>query len=242
MSIQEVQNEGLSLQLCQRCQESIERSKMKDYFQAKVSVPRSSDRVNRVLKALRPEEQFVFPDGAVVSGSDVVEQPRPGRKVAILGDTANSQRIAGIAQGADLLVHEATNAWMGRSRDDPQYTAQNKLERETIHHGHSTPEMAGRFARQIGAKRLALTHFSSRYCGEDTEFSMRLMWHIEDKARRAKHGATRTGSDVTGESPISQHSASPHNGNVETSNEVVAAWDQLTLNVPIQETAPMAAA
>ena len=31
-------------------------------------------------------------------------------------------------------------------------------------HGHSTPQVAGAFARGVGAKNLVLTHFSSRYC------------------------------------------------------------------------------
>ena len=36
-----------------------------------------------------------------------------------------------------------------------------------ISHGHSTPIMAGEFAREMGAAMLVLTHFSSRYPGDD---------------------------------------------------------------------------
>ena len=76
-------------------------------------------------------------------------------------------------------------------------------------HGHSTPQMAGRFARKINAKRLALTHFSPRYTGDDSEASMRTMWAIEDMAKDA--------SGLTGD------------------NDVIAAWDLMNIPVPIQE-------
>ena len=38
------------------------------------------------------------------------------------------------------------------------------MHRSTAQHGHSTPQVAGSFARGVGAKNLVLTHFSSRYC------------------------------------------------------------------------------
>ena len=56
-----------------------------------------------------------------------------------------------------------------------------------------------RFARQIKAKRLVLTHFSARYRGDDSEHSMRTMWKLEDAAR-----------SVVG---------------YENENDVMAAWD-----------------
>jgi len=37
--------------------------------------------------------------------------------------------------------------------------------------GHSTPQMAGIFARKIGAKQLVLNHFSARYSGNVDEDS-----------------------------------------------------------------------
>ena len=35
--------------------------------------------------------------------------------------------------------------------------------------GHSTPQMAGAFAKRIRAKKLILNHFSPRYAGNDDE-------------------------------------------------------------------------
>lgn len=53
------------------------------------------------------------------------------------------------AQDADLVSHEAT---FGKGMEEKAATAQ-----------HSTAYMAGKFAKQIQAKNLVLTHFSPRY-------------------------------------------------------------------------------
>jgi ribonuclease Z len=59
-------------------------------------------RVFRILKELKPEETFTFPDGTVVKGSDIVEPEQVGRKIVILGDTCNNDMIADIAQVTSL--------------------------------------------------------------------------------------------------------------------------------------------
>ena len=71
------------------------------------------------------------------------------RKIVILGDTCDSQAIAGAASNADLLSHEATFG--------ADMTAKARLAQ------HSTAKMAGEFAKRINAKHLVLTHFSARY-------------------------------------------------------------------------------
>lgn len=78
----------------------------------------------------------------------------------------------------DLLVHEATNTFLA-GIDDGDYKSTLL---DTIKHGHSTPNMAGEFARRIGARRLALNHFSARYKGDDEEVAARLMGRIEQQA------------------------------------------------------------
>lgn len=126
----------------------------------------------RVLRAGRAVK--ISKTGAVVTPEDVAQKPfvvngvsaqtavhksgvsegrkrrRPvPRKVVILGDTCDSSAIAEAGMGANLLVHEAT------------FT--NALADKAKAAMHSTASMAGIFANRIRAKKLALTHFSSRY-------------------------------------------------------------------------------
>lgn len=72
-------------------------------------------------------------------------------------------------------------------------------------HGHSTPALAGEFAKRIGAQRLVLNHFSPRYNGDQSLESIMTMTRIERQASEA--------------SGLKQ-------------NEVVAAWDFMVLPVP----------
>jgi len=88
-------------------------------------------------------------DGTTVEPDQVVGPPRPGRRVVYTGDTRPTERTVAVAEDADLLVHDATFA------DDRADRAA-----ET---GHSTAREAGEVAARAGARRLALTHVSSRY-------------------------------------------------------------------------------
>ena len=169
-------------------------------------IGRNPIKVLAYLKTLKPGQVFTFPNGKRINVEDVVEPPMRGRKVVFMGDTCSGDMIAPIAKNADLLVHEATNAWVP-DQDAPRFPTYESLERETFIHGHSTPEMAGRFAAKIQAKKLVLTHFSSRYLGDESEFSMRLMWRLEDMAR--------TTSMLTG------------------ANDVIAAWDFMQVSIPL---------
>ena len=125
------------------------------------------NKVYAILKSLKSDDTFKFPDGTELKGADVNEPPREGRKVVILGDTSSAERIAPISKNADLLVHEATNAYLP-DFDQQNLSSMRATERQTSNHGHSTPEMAGRFAKSISAKRLLLTHFSLRDTWEMT--------------------------------------------------------------------------
>jgi ribonuclease Z len=136
------------------------------------------------LKVLRQEETFTFPDGTEVVGKDIVLPPSKGRKIVFMGDTSSGKHIADLAQDCDVLVHEATNAYFPEDCSERRHTY-SRLEEDTISHGHSTPEMAGRFAAQIRAKQLIMSHFSARYNGDSGLRSMQIMWRIEDMARRA---------------------------------------------------------
>ncbi len=88
-------------------------------------------------------------DGRTVRPEEIVEPPRRGRAVVISGDTRPIRETVEAARGADLLVHDATFG------DDEQGRAE-----ETF---HSTAREAARVAREAGARRLVLTHLSTRY-------------------------------------------------------------------------------
>ena len=92
-------------------------------------------------------ERYTFPDGtAVEAGSDITGPPIKGRKIVIMGDTRSGKHIQYIAKDPDVLVHEATNAWLGHDEEDRDTTPLS-LERATFWKGHSTPQMAARFAK-----------------------------------------------------------------------------------------------
>ena len=153
-------------------------------FDALSKVFRNPMKVYATLKTLKATETFTFPDGTEVSAEDVLDPPRKGRKVVIMGDTCSGDSIANLSVDADIVVHEATNSWL-EELDGARYRDYHALEGDTSAHGHSTPQMAGQFAKSVNAKRLILTHFSPRYRGDESESSMRIMWRVEDQARVA---------------------------------------------------------
>ncbi|KII94876.1 hypothetical protein PLICRDRAFT_97738 [Plicaturopsis crispa FD-325 SS-3] len=115
-----------------------------------------------VMRKLQAGEDVTLSDGTVLRGPP----QRPGRKIAILGDTYDPSPIAALAANVDLLVHEATNAHLPgidpTTKPDDIYET---VEARTKSRGHSTPQMAGAFATRVGARKLVLNHFSARYAG-----------------------------------------------------------------------------
>jgi len=103
--------------------------------------------------ALQRGEPVTLATGTVVTPEQLLGPARPGRKVALTGDTAPAASVVEAAAGADLLVHDGTFCAEERERA-----------RET---GHSTAGEAALTAREAGVRMLALTHLSSRYYGPD---------------------------------------------------------------------------
>ena len=87
-------------------------------------------------------------DGRTVALAEVSEV-RSGHSVAVVMDTAVCDNAVRLAEGVDLLLCEATFL-----------ESESFLARD---YGHLTAHEAATIAREAGARRLVLTHFSSRY-------------------------------------------------------------------------------
>ena len=102
---------------------------------------------------LQRGESVTLHDGRVVTPDAVIGEARKGRRVVITGDTAPVDTVRVLAEGADVLVHEATFS-----------DAERERAKETF---HTTARQAGEIAAAAGVRLLALTHFSPRYFGPE---------------------------------------------------------------------------
>ena len=73
----------------------------------------------------------------------------PGKKVVYATDTRPSKEVIAASKGADLMICESTYA--------------NSEQRLALERKHSTAEEAAGMAKKSKAKRLILTHISTRY-------------------------------------------------------------------------------
>lgn len=80
----------------------------------------------------------------------------------LLGDTSDPSPISPLAVSPSLLVHEATDAYIPTSVDSKAKRSAEVVKAKALSRGHSTPVMAGEFARSIGARRLVLNHIGGR--------------------------------------------------------------------------------
>lgn len=97
-------------------------------------------------------EGSVVVDGRVVR-LDEVSVARPGQKMAFVMDTRLCDAAFALAEGVDLLVCESTYL------DEHAELAHD--------HAHLTARQAATIARDAGARRLVLTHFSRRYASAE---------------------------------------------------------------------------
>jgi ribonuclease Z len=116
-----------------------------------LGVPRSS--VRRELK----EGKSVIIGGKRITPEMVLGEVIGGRKVVYSVDTRPAEAVAEMAMGCDLLIHEATFA--------------SDMREECYRYGHSTASDAATIAKKAGAKKLVLTHISSRY-GKGSELAL----------------------------------------------------------------------
>lgn len=88
-------------------------------------------------------------DGRVVDGKELCGPEQPGVSIVYCTDTVFSEAAVELAQGADLLIHEATFA---HGESEMAFKRQ-----------HSTSTMAAQTAAEAQVKQLVLTHLSPRY-------------------------------------------------------------------------------
>lgn len=98
---------------------------------------------------LQRGESVKSADGSTVEPKDILGPSRPGRKLAVSGDTRPCANLVRAARDADLLIHESTFS------DDEQERA--------LETRHSTAREAARVAHGAVVKRLILTHLSTRH-------------------------------------------------------------------------------
>ncbi len=111
-------------------------------------------------------------NGKIVSSRDLVGPPRPGRSVVYSGDTRPCASTVTRAEGADVLVHEATFGEEERERASETF--------------HSTAAEAAQVARDAKVGQLLLTHVSARYSDDARP--------LEEEARSV-FGAARVARD-----------------------------------------------
>lgn len=120
-----------------------------------------------------------LPDGRAIAASDYLLPARRARRIVVAGDNDRPELLATAAQGADVLVHEAT------------YTEDVLLK---IGPGpqHSSAMRVARFAEQAGVRNLVLTHFSPRY----QDHGALPMSLLGDEARAHYHGNLTLARDL----------------------------------------------
>ncbi|SCB77124.1 ribonuclease Z [Kosakonia oryzendophytica] len=102
-----------------------------------------------LFQRLKAGETITLEDGRSINGADYLAPATRGKKLAIFGDTSPCEASLALAQGVDLIVHEAT--------------LESAMEEKANSRGHSSTRQAAQLAADAGAGRLVITHLSSRY-------------------------------------------------------------------------------
>jgi ribonuclease Z len=103
---------------------------------------------------LQSGQSVALDDGRVVASSEVMGEPRSGRKFSYVTDSLYFPEIAKEVSNSDLLVCEGM--------------FESALEASAVEKKHMTAAQAARIARDAGGvKKLALIHYSPRYADRD---------------------------------------------------------------------------
>lgn len=97
--------------------------------------------------------QVKLPDGREISPESVLGEFRPGTRLAVIGDTGDTNNLLTIVNGVDTLVIEAT--YLDEEADMAKQF------------GHMTARRSAELARDAEVGQLVLTHVSRRYREKD---------------------------------------------------------------------------
>ena len=92
-------------------------------------------------------------DGKIIKPEQVLGPPRKGKKITYSGDTTPCEELIEMAKESTILIHEATYIEEDSDKAEENY--------------HSTSSDAALIAKKSNAKRLILTHISTRYNDTD---------------------------------------------------------------------------
>ncbi|MCE9993676.1 ribonuclease Z [Enterobacter asburiae] len=102
-----------------------------------------------LFQRLKQGDTVTLEDGREINGQRYLSAPQPGKTLAIFGDTSPCVGAMRLAQGVDVMVHEAT--------------LEAAMEEKANGRGHSSTRQAAQLARDANAGKLIITHVSSRY-------------------------------------------------------------------------------
>ncbi len=101
------------------------------------------------IRQIKAGADYVLEDGTVIPNSQMTKAPSEPKAYAICTDTAFAEKTIEAVKGVDLLYHESTFIEKDRQRAYDTF--------------HSTATDAARVAKQAGAGKLILGHYSARY-------------------------------------------------------------------------------
>ena len=102
-----------------------------------------------MMNRIKAGEDFIKPDGTIISNHLLTTDPTPSYSYAHISDTAFIPGLGKKIGPVDLLFHETTYL-------DEHFNEAKKR-------GHSTAKQAAMVAKEAGAKCLLTGHYSSRY-------------------------------------------------------------------------------
>lgn len=109
-----------------------------------------------IYKQIKENEETKLPTGEIIKRKNFVGPTKKGRIISIFGDTRYRKEHVEFAEGANVLVHEATFS--------------GKEEKLAKKYYHTTTKQAAMLAKQAEVKQLILTHISSRYQKHEIPF------------------------------------------------------------------------